>query len=197
MQDNISKRRELMLATTGQLNVNKSAEPAIKAGWYHWDQIKSLRVVGYTNEEVHFKVELEEGANPSDKADGLINEWLRVSDKLTACVHPDATKEEHREYVDEFLEFKEHQVARDLPDQTYTIVYEESCWPKTNTPPKTKEFADKNSAMLWIKEMYEWATLEGNKFHIWHGYDAMRGSDNAINPDLDYYAWERDNKNQP
>lgn len=84
----------------------------VKKGFYHWSQIEKLAMGYYEDDDGYLKVTLKEGAEPSDKASGMMWMWLHVSERSTAVKHPDADNREHYEYIDEFDEFRKTEALR-------------------------------------------------------------------------------------
>lgn len=93
----------------------------VKKGFYHWSQIEKLAMGYYEDDDGYLKVTLKEGAEPSEKASGMMWMWLRVSERGTAVKHPDADNREHYEYIDEFDEFRKTEALRAIRKERQVI----------------------------------------------------------------------------
>lgn len=96
-------------------------EPKNKPGFYHWSDILGIQMAYDEDGDGHLEVVVKPEAVPSEKASGMMWMWLRVSERGTAVKHPDATNQDHCEYVDEFDDFKLQETKKALRKQRQMI----------------------------------------------------------------------------
>lgn len=107
-----SKVKSPAFPAKGRFYSVEPEKPKNEAGWYHWKDILLLEMQYDEDGDGVMAVTLKDGAAPSESASGMMWMWLNVSARGCAVKHPDATNQEHREYIDEFNEFLEKETLR-------------------------------------------------------------------------------------
>jgi len=95
--------------------------PKNAPGFYHWEHIQKLQMAYDEDGDGHLVVTLIPDAKPAEAASGMMWMWLRVSARGTAVKHPDATNQEHSEYIDDFNHYRGEVAKKAMRKERQTI----------------------------------------------------------------------------